>query len=189
MAVLVADEMLNLLAQRGWNPRVIDERTFRCTLETAAGDVRVVLRHAGPWLYLAVLPFLEPGSVHPWGNGKYPPRFLGRILAVNFNLALVKFALDDDGDLSLRTELPTESLQFPEIETALQMLVSTTEQYRQPIRDALLDAGRLERPSLLPDPPASEPPPVTHDEPVLDAVIDVKEGEKVHSRRPVPVED
>jgi hypothetical protein len=37
----------------------------------------------------------------------------------------------------------------------------TTEQYRVPIRDALLDAGRAEtpRPSLLPDPPRSEPPP------------------------------
>lgn len=118
----------------------------------------MVVRHAGAWLYLAVLPFLDPGSTEPWGKGRYPQRFLGRILAVNHNLSLVKFALDEEGDLCLRAELPTESMQRREVETALNHMALTTEQYRVPIRDALLDAGRAEgpRPSLLPDPPRTE---------------------------------
>ncbi len=160
MAGLGVDEIAKLLREMGYAPRAIDAKTLRCAVPTAAGEVRLVLRHAGTWLYLGVLPFLEAGSTAPWGAGKYPPRFLGRILAVNHNLVLVKFAVDDDGDLCLRAELPTESLQRREIETAVHLLVNTTEQYRLPIRDALLDAGRAtERPSVLPEPPRSEPPP------------------------------
>jgi len=160
VAAIGAEEIPRILRERGWTPRSIDDRTWRVTLQTSAGDARMVVRHAGHWLYLAVLPFLTAGSVAPWGAGKFPQRFLGRILAVNHNLTLVKFALDEEGDLCLRAELPTESLQRREVETALHLMAVTTEQYRVPIRDALLDAGRAEtpRPSLLPDPPRSEPP-------------------------------
>lgn len=161
MAAIAADEIPPILSARGWTPRGIDKRTWRCTVPTGAGNVRVVVRHAGSWLYLAVIPFLEADSVRPWGGGKYPSRFLGRILAVNSNLSMVKFALDEDGDLTLRVELPTESLQAREVDTALGLLATTTEQYREPIRAALLDAGRAaERASMLPEvsPPTSEPP-------------------------------
>jgi len=54
----------------------------------------------------------------------------------------VKCALDDDGDVVLRTELPTESMQKSEVESAAVTLVRTAEQYRIPVRDALLDAAR-----------------------------------------------
>jgi hypothetical protein len=165
VAAIGAEEIPRILRERGWTPRTIDDRTWRVTLQTSAGEARMVVRHAGHWLYMAVLPFLSPGSVDPWGKGKFPQRFLGRILAVNHNLTLVKFALDDEGDLVLRAELPTESLQRREVETALNHMALTTEQYRVPIRDALLDAGRAEapRPSLLPDPPRSEPPPASNE--------------------------
>lgn len=165
MAALGVQDVKAILDERAWSPRQLDEHTLRCTLESDAGEIRLVVRHAGPWIYLAVLPFLESAELKPWGSGKYPPRFLGRILAVNHNLTLVKFALDEEGDLCLRAELPTESLQRREIETALSHMALTTEQYRVPIRDALLDAGRAEtpRPSLLPDPPRSEPPAAAND--------------------------
>jgi hypothetical protein len=162
MASLGVEEIHSILTARSWNPRALDKRTWRCTVPTGAGSARIVIRHAGSWVYLAVIPFLDAESIKPWGTGKYPARFLGRILAVNSNLSMVKFALDDDGDLTLRVELPTESLQVREFETALSLLHSTTEQYRAPIRDALLDAGRAaeQRPSLLPEPPPlSSPPP------------------------------
>jgi hypothetical protein len=174
MVLTSAEEIPGILVARGWTPRSLDKRTWRCTIPTSAGNVRIVVRHAGSWLYMVVMPFLEPESVKPWGAGKYPARFLGRILAVNANLSLVKFALDDDGDLTLRVELPTESLQAREIETALHLLHMTTEQYRVPIREALLDAGRAaERPSVLPDAPLSTPPDESDDhlEGTADAVI------------------
>src|SRR5207237_784594 len=111
--------------------------------------IRLVVRHAGEWLYLSILPFFEKDSVKPWGAGKYPAGFLGRLLAVNRNLTLVKFALDDDGDVVLTTELPTESLQRSELETAATLLVQTTERYRGPVKDALFEAAR--NPPAAPD--------------------------------------
>jgi hypothetical protein len=142
VSAVTETEVLKVLAGLGWEARSLGEKTWRCTIESPVGPVRLVVRHAGAWLYLSVLPFFEPGSVKPWGNGSYPLGFLGRLLAVNRNLTLVKFALDDDGDVVLRTELPTESLQHAEIETAATLLVRMTEQYRVPVRDALLDAGK-----------------------------------------------
>jgi hypothetical protein len=131
-----------ILSGLGWEPRVLGEKTWRCTISTPVGAVRLVVRYAGEWLYLSVLPFFEAESIKPWGGGKFPVGFLGRLLAVNRNLTLVKFALDDDGDVVLRSELPTESLQKSEIETAATLLVRTTEQYRVPVREALLDAAK-----------------------------------------------
>lgn len=162
MATISAEEIPRILTARGWNPRSLDARTWRCTVPSGAGPVRFVLRHAGTWLYVAVMPFLDPESVKPWGGGRYPARFLGRILAVNANLAMAKFALDDDGDLTLRVELPTESLQPREVETALSLMYTTTEQYRTPIRDALLDAGRAAESAaaMFDAPPLSDPPPM-----------------------------
>ena len=176
MAVLGVGDVKAILEKRAWSPRQLDEHTLRCTLDSEAGEIRLVLRHAGPWLYLAVLPFLDPAEVRPWGTGKFPPRFLGRILAVNFNLTLVKFALDDDGDLTLRAELPTESMQVAEVEIALDLLVGVTQQYRVPVRDALLDAGRaVERPSLLPAAPVSQPPRPTDELLDGESAIDVRD--------------
>lgn len=150
VAELTLGEIPNILRSLGWTPRALDEHTWRCTQKTSAGNVRIVVRHAGTWLYLVVMPFLEPDTIKPWGLGKYPPRFLGRILAVNHNLVLVKFALDEEGDITLRVELPTESLQRREVETTAMLLLQTTEQYRGPIRDALISAGEAVMPPTEP---------------------------------------
>lgn len=188
MAALGVEDVKAILEARAWSPRQLDEHTLRCTLDSEAGEIRLVVRHAGPWLYLAVLPFLEASGLKPWGSGRYPPRFLGRILAVNYNLTLVKFALDDDGDLTLRAELPTESMQRGEVEVALDLLVNITQQYRMPVRDALMDAGRAtERPSLLPPAPASQPP-LASDEPMEhEPAIEVREA-SMEAAKPLPRE-
>ena len=188
MAALGVEDVKAILEERSWSPRPLDEHTLRCTLDSEAGEIRLVVRHAGPWMYFAVLPFLDPAGLKPWGSGKYPPRFLGRILAVNYNLTLVKFALDDEGDLTLRAELPTESMQRGEVEVALDLLVGVTQQYRIPVRDALLDAGRAtERPSLLPPVPASQPP-LASDDPLGDEpAIEVREA-SMDVARPLPRE-
>jgi hypothetical protein len=187
MAVLGVEDVKAILEERAWSPRQLDEHTLRCTLESEAGEIRLVVRHAGPWIYLAVLPFLEAAGLKPWGTGKYPPRFLGRILAVNYNLTLVKFALDDEGDLVLRAELPTESIQRGEIEVALDLLVGVTQQYRIPVRDALLDAGRAtERPSLLPPAPASQPAPPSDDPMDQEPAIEAHEPKVALASDPLP---
>lgn len=141
---VIEADIPKVLSGLGWTPKSLGEKTWRCTIASpTAGTIKLVIRHAGAWMYLSILPFFDPDSIKPWGAGKFPAGFLGRLLAVNRNLTLVKFALDDDGDVVLRTEMPTESLQKGEVETAATSLVRTTEQYRGPVRDALLDAAKL----------------------------------------------
>ncbi len=142
VTAIAETDIPKILKRLGYEPRVLENKTWRCKINGGAGEIRLVVRHAGPWLYMSVLPFFEPASIQPWGAGKFPTGFLGRLLAVNKNLSMVKFALDDDGDVVLRTELPTEALQASEVELAANTLVRTTEQYRSPVRDALLDAAR-----------------------------------------------
>jgi hypothetical protein len=139
---IAASDIPQILRDLKWEPRAIDDRTWRVTLDTSVGIVRIVVRHAGHWLYLSIIPFFEPKSIGEWGAGKYPIGFLGRLLAVNRNLNMVKFALDDDGDVVLKSELPTENLQAREVAAAVMQLQKTTDQYRQPVREALLEAGR-----------------------------------------------
>jgi hypothetical protein len=144
VSVIAEADIPKVLTGLGWVPKVLGDKTWRCTIASpTAGTIKLVTRHAGAWIYMSILPFFDPESVKPWGAGKYPTGFLGRLLAVNRNLTLVKFALDDDGDVVLRTELPTESLQKTELEAAATTLVRTTEQYRGPVRDALLEAAKL----------------------------------------------
>jgi hypothetical protein len=143
VTVLRTDDIPTVLTGLGWQPKILGETTWRCTIQSNAGVIRLVTRFAGAWLYLSIIPFFEPETIKPWGGSKYPAGFLGRLLAVNRNLSMVKFALDDDGDVVLRTELPTESLQKSELEMAATVLVRTTEQYRGPVRDALLEAAKL----------------------------------------------
>lgn len=142
MSVIQGQEVPSILQGLGWEARTLDSRTWRCRIPSGVGEIRLVVRWAGAWVYLSVLPFFDPESIKPWGAGTFPQGFLGRLLAVNRNLIMVKFALDDEGDVVLRAELPTESLQRREVETAAQTIVRTTEQYRLPVREALLEAAR-----------------------------------------------
>ncbi len=144
VSVLASADLPKVLSGLGYTPKVLGDKTWRCTIASStAGTIKLVTRYAGAWMYMSILPFFDPESIKPWGAGKFPIGFLGRLLAVNRNLTLVKFALDDDGDVVLRTELPTESMQKSEVEAAAQALVKTTEQYRGPVRDALLEAAKL----------------------------------------------
>ena len=73
------------------------------------------------------------------------------------------------------------------VEVALDLLVGVTQQYRVPVRDALLDAGRaVERPSLLPQAPTSQPPRATDELIDGEHAIDVRDLHLDPSGNPVP---
>jgi hypothetical protein len=72
---------------------------------------------------------------------------------------------------------------------ALDLLVGVTQQYRIPVRDALLDAGRAtERPSMLPPAPASQPPLATDDPIDGGPAIEVREPTVDLASDPLPRE-
>jgi hypothetical protein len=138
---LRAQDIPDALRALRWEPRSVDERTWRVTCRTPVGLIRVVVRYAGAWVYLTVLPFFDADAVGAWGRGRFPPGFLGRLLAVNRNLNTVKFALDEDGDVVLACELPTDELGADALGAAVLHLFDIASQYREPVRAALLAAA------------------------------------------------
>ena len=73
------------------------------------------------WLVLSIVPMLPPGAIvpHRW--------LLERCRAMR----VAKFALAEDGAVSLSAELPTESLDFEEFEDAALRMVEYALRFRR----------------------------------------------------------
>jgi len=117
------------LDKLGWTAERHDEHTLKSVRETSEGPLPVYLRLDENWLVASVVPFLATG-----GNNSFE---LSRwLLRMNRDMFQTKFAYDEDGDVVLTVELPTESLDFGEIETALRTLVDDAVQHRRTLRRA-----------------------------------------------------
>ena len=109
------------LDRMGWSVRSVAGVTLVAESPLAA-DVPIFVRCAAHWLMLAVVPALPAGP--------RPADLPRRLLAVNRDMRLAKFGFDEDGDVILAAELPTESLDFAEVEDALARLVRYARHYR-----------------------------------------------------------
>jgi hypothetical protein len=122
-------ELAEHLSALGWNAEPHGDRTFRARHETAEGEVVVYVRLTDNWLIASVVPFLATQ-----GNNSFE---LGRwLLRQNRDMFQAKFAYDEDGDVVLTVELPTESLDFGEIRAALEGLVDQAVAHRATLRAA-----------------------------------------------------
>jgi hypothetical protein len=110
-----------------WTPH--GERTLRTQHLTDEGDLNVYLRLGDNWLIASVVPFLPT-------RGKITFELSRWLLRQNRDMFQAKFAYDDDGDVVLTVELPTESLDFSEIKTALTDLVENAIRHRATLRAA-----------------------------------------------------
>jgi hypothetical protein len=75
------------------------------------------------WILLSMLPVFGAGDLLPDDL----PR---RLLTVNRDMRIVKFALEQDDEVVLCAELPTESLQYAELADAVTRLVEYYRHYR-----------------------------------------------------------
>lgn len=74
------------------------------------------------WLVLSLLPVLS-SKTQP------SPELPRRLLLLNRDMRIAKFALGDSGEVVLCAELPTESLDFPEFADAVERLVKYFHHY------------------------------------------------------------
>lgn len=122
------------LLRLGWAGSPHGEATWRCTHATDEGEVEVYLRLNENWLIASVVPFLATGGDNSFELSRW-------LLRMNRDMFQTKFAYDDDGDVVLTVELPTESLDFGELEGALKGLVKATTEYRATLRAAAAPAA------------------------------------------------
>lgn len=109
--------------QLGWSIRKKDETTLRVTPPSL--DVPpFYVRLAENWLLLAMMPVVPRDAPRPRDLSR-------RMLAVNRDMRLAKLAYDEDGDVILAAELPTESLDFSEVRDAAERMARYALHYRE----------------------------------------------------------
>ena len=106
----------------GWQYIAIDESTLRI-FRSPGDDVAFFLRNTTNWILLKIVPAIHPSAQRPYDIAR-------RLLAVNRDIRLAKFAYEDDGDVALAAELPTESLDAPELRDAIERMSRYVEHYR-----------------------------------------------------------
>ena len=104
-------------------------QTFRSAHDTPEGELVVYVRLTDNWLIASVVPFLTTRGDNSFELARW-------LLRMNRDMYQVKFAYDEDGDVVLTVELPTESLDFGEIEKALKGLLRHAVEHRATLREA-----------------------------------------------------
>ena len=119
--MLDAATLRDWLARMGWSVVSDDGATLR-VCPPAGAPLPMFVRLTEAWLLVAIVPALP--------DGPRPDDLYRRLLAVNRDMRLAKFALDEDDDVTLAAELPTEALDYAELEDALARMVRYARHYR-----------------------------------------------------------
>lgn len=86
-----------------------------------------IVQRSENWILLSILPVIDP-------NELAPDDLFTRLLSVNREMRLVKFALGENDEVVLCAELPTESLDYSELSDALGRMVKYVAHYRAYLR-------------------------------------------------------
>jgi hypothetical protein len=117
------------LSALGWDVEPHGARTFRSAHDSPEGEIVVYVRLTDNWLIASVVPFLATKGRNSFELSRW-------LLRQNRDMLQTKFAYDEDGDVVLTVELPTESLDFAEIEAALPELIKQAVVHRRTLRVA-----------------------------------------------------
>lgn len=117
------------LVALGWSAKPHGKSTFRAVHTTDEGEMVVYVRLHENWLVASIVPFLATRGDNSFELSRW-------LLRMNRDMELTKFAYDEDGDVVLTVELPTESLDYPEIERALTSLLKDAVGHRATLRAA-----------------------------------------------------
>lgn len=122
-------ELERTLRKMEWSPIAHGASTFRTVHRTDEGELVVYVRLSDHWLIASVVPFLSTRGDNPFELARW-------LLRMNRDMYQCKFAYDDDGDVVLTVELPTESLDFGEVKTGLESLLTHAVEHRRTLRMA-----------------------------------------------------
>jgi hypothetical protein len=110
------------LQEIGWGHELQDANTLRIVCPDLE-NLPFYARCTEHWLLLAIVPALPC-------DASRPPDLARRLLAVNRDMRLAKYAYDEDGDVALTAELPTESLDASELRDAVERMARYAEHYK-----------------------------------------------------------
>ncbi len=114
------------LQKIGFDPEPAEQGALRLVPRAAsAGDLPpFFLQHSQNWMLLSILPVFASDTLLPEDINR-------RLLSVNRDMRIAKFALGADDEVVLCAELPTESLDYSELADAVERLVKYFKHYRE----------------------------------------------------------
>ncbi len=122
----------------GWKYERREPTIFRTGFVGETGHYDIWLKVTETWVYFAINPYVpKPDRGHGAGT-------LHTVLKANHELNLAKFAVDDDGDVLLSVEMPSEGFCYTHFSDALTALAHYADDYRGRIDDAVsADAAEI----------------------------------------------
>lgn len=130
MPAIMDDAALSrILRGLGWKALPHGDQTRRVVQTTDEGELSIYLRLTDNWLIASVVPFLSTRGDNSFELARW-------LLRMNRDMYQCKFAYDEDGDVVLTVELPTESLDPGEVESALTTLLRHAVEHRATLRHA-----------------------------------------------------
>lgn len=100
-----------------WPFERVDEHTWRSGFRGETNSFRFFIRLTENWVFFTIVPFVVAPRSEACELNLYR-----HLLRLNRQVNLAKFALDEDDDVVLTVEFPTESFDFSEFKDALDAL-------------------------------------------------------------------
>jgi Putative bacterial sensory transduction regulator len=115
--MLSAKGVEEFLAKDGWPYERIDENTWRSGFRGDVNSFRFFVRLTDNWIFFTIVPFVVAPK-----NDECALQLYRHLLRLNREINMAKFAIDDDADVVLTVELPTENIDESEFKDALDAL-------------------------------------------------------------------
>ena len=115
---ITAEHVESLLKKDGWPcERGKDAHTWRSAFTGDRSSFKFYVRLTDNWIFFSIVPFVTT----PKGEREALALYR-HLLKLNRDMNMAKFSLDQDGDVILSVELPTENLDDSEFKDALDAL-------------------------------------------------------------------
>src|SRR5437867_11217831 len=111
--MLTTESVEQFMAKDGWPFERIDAHTWRSGFRGDVNSFRFFVRLTDNWIFFTIVPFVVAPKNEASALGLYR-----RLLKLNREINMAKFAIDDDADVVLTVELPTENLDEGEFKDA-----------------------------------------------------------------------
>ena len=123
-----AAEIPAFFERYGWQYDRASHDLFRTGFIGDSGHYDIWVRLTDDWIYFAISPFLAAKKEGAW---RPSDAVLELVLRSNYELNMAKFAVDEDGDIALSVELPTEGFVYSHFSDALTALSHYADDYAE----------------------------------------------------------
>ncbi len=115
--MLTDKQVEEFLERDGWPFERVDHNTWRSGFRGDKNSFRFYIRLSEHWIFYTIVPFVVAPK-----RPEQEMRLYRRLLELNRDINMAKFAIDDDHDVVLTVELPVENLVYSEFKDALDAL-------------------------------------------------------------------